>query len=76
MTIFRNTIIHADCIKALPMLPDRSVEFILTDPPYISAITEPATSRRVHGDDNERWLKPTFAEMYRVLANVSFCVSF
>ena len=36
MTILRNTILHADCLKALPMLPDKTVNFILTDPPYIT----------------------------------------
>jgi len=75
MTIFRNTIIHADCIKALPMLPDRSVGFILTDPPYITNY-QSRDGRRVPGDDNDTWLKPAFAQMYRVLANDSFCVSF
>jgi adenine-specific DNA-methyltransferase len=75
MTIFRNTIIHADCIKALPMLPDRSVGFILTDAPYITNY-QSRDGRRVPGDDNDTWLKPAFAQMYRVLANDSFCVSF
>jgi site-specific DNA-methyltransferase (adenine-specific) len=75
VTIFRNTIIHADCIKALPMLPDRSVGFILTDPPYITNY-QSRDGRRVPGDDNDTWLKPAFAQMYRVLANDSFCVSF
>lgn len=32
--------------------------------------------RRVINDDNDRWLKPAFAEMFRVLANDSFAVSF
>jgi len=64
MTPFRNTIIHADCIKALPMLPDKSVDFILTDPPYITNYRA-RDGRRVPGDDNDRWLKPAFAQMYR-----------
>jgi adenine-specific DNA-methyltransferase len=75
MTIFRNTIIHADCTKALPMLPDRSVEFILTDPPYITRYKS-RDGRRVPNDDNDKWLKPAFAQMHRVLADDSFCVSF
>lgn len=36
MTGLRNTILNADCLKAMPMLPDGSVDFILTDPPYIT----------------------------------------
>ena len=75
MTPFKNSIIHADCIKALPMLPDHSVDFILTDPPYITNYKS-RDGRRVPNDDNDKWLKPAFAEMYRVLANDSFAVSF
>lgn len=35
MCILTNTVLHADCLKALPMLMDGSMDFILTDPPYI-----------------------------------------
>ena len=75
MTIFRNTIIHADCINALPMLPDKSINFILTDPPYITNYRS-RDGRKIANDDNDSWLRPAFAEMYRVLAPDSFCVSF
>jgi DNA modification methylase len=75
MSIFTNTILHADCIKALPMLHDETVNFILTDPPYITQY-QSRDGRRVVNDDNDAWLKPAFAEMYRVLAPDSFGVSF
>jgi site-specific DNA-methyltransferase (adenine-specific) len=75
MTILTNTILNADCIKALPMLPDRTVNFILTDPPYITNYRS-RDGRRVANDDNDAWLRPAFAEMYRVLAHDSFAVSF
>jgi site-specific DNA-methyltransferase (adenine-specific) len=75
MTILTNTILNADCIKALPMLPDNSVNFILTDPPYITRYKS-RDGQTVHNDDNDAWLKPAFAQMFRVLASDSFCVSF
>jgi site-specific DNA-methyltransferase (adenine-specific) len=75
MNILTNTILNADCLKALPMLPDESVEFILTDPPYITRYKS-RDGRRVPNDDNDAWLMPAFTEMYRVLADDSFCVSF
>jgi adenine-specific DNA-methyltransferase len=75
MSILRNTILNADCLKALPMLQDRSVDFILTDPPYITRYKS-RDGRTIANDDNDVWLKPAFAEMYRVLANDSFCISF
>jgi site-specific DNA-methyltransferase (adenine-specific) len=75
MNILTNTILNADCLKALPMLPDGSVDFILTDPPYITRYKS-RDGRTVPNDDNDAWLVPAFAEMYRVLADDSFCVSF
>jgi site-specific DNA-methyltransferase (adenine-specific) len=75
MTSFINTIIHADCLHALPQLPTASVNFILTDPPYL-ANYKSRDGRIVPNDNNDAWLKPAFAEMYRVLAYNSFCVSF
>jgi site-specific DNA-methyltransferase (adenine-specific) len=57
------------------MLPDGSVDFILTDPPYITRYKS-RDGRTVPNDDNDAWLVPAFAEMYRVLADDSFCVSF
>ena len=32
---FENKIINADCLDILKQLPDKSIDFILTDPPYI-----------------------------------------
>jgi len=75
MTTHRNTIIHGDCLTVLPQLPAASVNFILTDPPYIARYKS-RDGRSVPNDDNGAWLKPAFAEMYRVLERDSFCVSF
>ena len=75
MNILTNTIINANCLKALPMLQDRSVNFILTDPPYLVRY-KPRDGRTVSGDDNAAWLKPAYAEMYRVLHADGFCFSF
>jgi site-specific DNA-methyltransferase (adenine-specific) len=75
MTILRNTILNADCLKAMPMIPDESINFILTDPPYITRYKS-RDGRTVPNDDNDTWLKPAFAEMYRVLAGDCFAVSF
>ena len=36
MTSHRNTIINGDCLDILPQLSPSSVDFILTDPPYIT----------------------------------------
>jgi DNA modification methylase len=70
-----NTIIHGDCLKILPTLAPGSANFILTDPPYLVNF-KARDGRTVPNDDNDAWLKPAFAEMYRVLADGAFCVSF
>jgi DNA modification methylase len=75
MTALRNTIIHGDCVSILPQLDAGSVNFVLTDPPYV-AHYKARDGRMVPNRDNFAWLKPAFAEMYRVLARDSFCVSF
>jgi DNA modification methylase len=71
----RNTILHGDCLDILPQLPAGSVDFVLTDPPYIARYVS-RDGRRVPNDDNDGWLKPAFAEIHRVLARDSFAVSF
>ena len=72
---YRNNVIHADCLQVLPTLAAESVNFILTDPPYITRYKS-RDGQTVPNDDNAAWLKPAFAEMYRVLAPDSFAVTF
>jgi len=70
-----NTILQGDCLSILPELPPGSANFVLTDPPYITRYRS-RDGRTVPNDDNAAWLAPAFAEIYRVLAPASFCVSF
>jgi adenine-specific DNA-methyltransferase len=64
-----------DCTDVMSYMPSQSVDFILTDPPYITRYRD-RKGRRVLGDDNSDWLQPAFRRMYRLLKNGSFCVSF
>jgi site-specific DNA-methyltransferase (adenine-specific) len=75
MSSLRNTILHADCTQFLPSLSSESVDFILTDPPYLVSY-RPRDGRSVSNDSNDTWLKPAFAQMYRVLAADGFCLTF
>jgi adenine-specific DNA-methyltransferase len=70
-----DSIIHADSLAFLPTLPAGSADFILTDPPYMTRYTS-RDGRKIFNDDGAAWLRPAFAEAYRVLAPNSFCVSF
>lgn len=71
----RNAILHGDCINLMQRLPSGSVDFILTDPPYLVRYRD-RSGRTIANDDNAAWLKPAFAEMYRALKPGGLAVSF
>ena len=75
MNTFCNTILQGDCLSILPQIRTGSVNFVLTDPPYLARYRS-RDGRTVPNDDNDAWLKPAFAEIYRTLQRNSFCVSF
>jgi DNA modification methylase len=70
-----NSVILGDCVAVMRGMESSTVDFILTDPPYIMRYRS-RDGRTVANDDNARWLRPAFAQMYRLLKNGSFCVSF
>jgi site-specific DNA-methyltransferase (adenine-specific) len=70
-----NSIWHGDCVRVMHAMKTGSVDFILTDPPYICRY-QSRTGQAIANDNNDRWLRPAFAEMYRVLKDSSFCLSF
>jgi DNA modification methylase len=70
-----NSVMHGDCVPLMSRMESESIDFILTDPPYITHYRS-RDGRTVTNDDNARWLRPAFGQMYRLLKNGSFCVSF
>jgi adenine-specific DNA-methyltransferase len=72
---FIDSVINANCLAALPQLPDGSVDFVLTDPPYLVGYHD-RHGRSIAGDVDGLWLKPAFREVFRVLKPGRFCVSF
>jgi site-specific DNA-methyltransferase (adenine-specific) len=71
-----NSIASGDCIEVMRSLPWASVDFILTDPPYLVNYRD-RSGRSVANDGNDgAWLKPAFRQMHRVLRPDSLCVSF
>ncbi|HTV06664.1 MAG TPA: DNA methyltransferase [Acidobacteriaceae bacterium] len=61
-----NTIVHGDCIEVMRQMPAESVDFILSDPPYLVNYRD-RTGRSIQNDSNDDWLKPAMKEAYRVL---------
>ena len=70
-----DTLLNGDCIEVMRGLGRESVDFILTDPPYLVDYRS-RDGRTIRNDADDRWLKPAFSEAHRVLRCDSFCVSF
>lgn len=72
---FINTITQGECINVMRTLPANSVDFILTDPPYLVNYRD-RSGRSIHNDADASWLKPAMAEAYRVLKQDRVAVMF
>lgn len=72
------TIYHGDCVEILPHLPAGSVDFVLTDPPYLVGYQGRWDGQKhvIVGDGDPGWLVPAFSEIWRVMRDDTFCVSF
>jgi adenine-specific DNA-methyltransferase len=68
-------VLQGDCVDVMRRIPSYSVDFVLTDPPYVTRYRA-RDGKSVKNDDNDRWLQPAFVQVYRVLKPDSFCVSF
>lgn len=70
-----NTVLHGDCISLMRSFPANSIDFILTDPPYLVRYQD-REGRSIQNDSNSDWLKPACQECYRVLKQDHFMISF
>jgi len=70
-----DTVLLGDCCNALAALPGRSIDFCLTDPPYLVNYRD-RSGRSLAGDRIGGWLEPAFAEVYRLLKADTVCDSF
>jgi DNA modification methylase len=63
--IWRDKIIHGDCLEILKGMPCNVIDFIVTSPPY--ADSRKSTYGGVHPDTYVEWFLPIAAELKRVL---------
>lgn len=70
-----NSITQGDCIQVMREMPANSVDFILTDPPYLVNYRD-RDGRTIQNDANADWLKPAMQEAYRVLKKDRVAVMF
>lgn len=68
-------IILGDCLAVMPTFPDRCVDLVLTDPPYLVNYQD-RSGRSIANDNDDVWLAPAFKQIYRVLRDDSLCISF
>lgn len=64
-----------DCVQVMAGYPASSVDFVLTDPPYLVGFKD-RSGRSIANDNNDEWVQPAFREMFRVLKPDSLAVSF
>jgi DNA modification methylase len=60
-----NQILHSDCIEVMRQIPANTIDFILTDPPYLLNYRD-RTGRTIQNDADQSWLKPAMAEAYHL----------
>jgi adenine-specific DNA-methyltransferase len=72
------TIIHGNSLDVLPRLPANSIDFCLTDPPYLVDYKGrwDGQKKTIVGDNDSSWVLPVFSEIHRVLKDDSFVVTF
>ena len=73
-----NKVIQGDCIEVMRNIPDKSIDLILTDPPYGINFCSPWTNRkeRLQNDKLDDWkemLPKMLAEFKRILTDTGCC---
>lgn len=64
-----------NCVEVMSGFPDKVVDLILTDPPYLVGFRD-RSGRTLAGDKTDEWLQPACTEMYRVLKKDALMISF
>lgn len=70
-----NHLLQGDCIPLLKEFPEKSVDLVVTDPPYLANYHD-RSGRTLEHDIQGDWLEPAFQEIGRVLKDNRFCISF
>ena len=59
-----DTILHGDCTNVMRRIADRSVDFVLTDPPYLCNYRS-RDGETVRNDRRGDWIYPAFRHIHR-----------
>jgi DNA modification methylase len=72
---FSNQILHGDCVELLRSLPAKSIDLVVTDPPYGVRYRD-RNGRTVANDDRLDRVLDAFSEVYRIMRSDTVCISF
>lgn len=75
MTFPENQIVQGDCVEVLKTLPGKSVDLVVTDPPYLVNY-RPRSGQTVRNDRGNAGFLAAFSDAYSVLKPHRFCVCF
>jgi adenine-specific DNA-methyltransferase len=75
---YLNCVLYGDCIDLMRKLPDACVDLVVADPPYLVDYRDRTRGGKsaYPNDTHSSWLKPAFAQIYRLLKPNRFCVCF
>jgi len=62
-----DTVLQDDCVTVMRRMRSETIDFVLTDPPYVNRYT--SRDGRSIRSGNFVWLKPAFVQLYRELNN-------
>lgn len=68
-------VLQGECAEILKALPDNSIDFVLTDPPYIVNYMD-RRGRTVANDQTPKQIKQVWRQVARVLKPDSLCFTF
>ncbi len=72
------SIYHGNCLDVLPEVASASIDFVLTDPPYLVNYRGrwDGEKKAIIGDNDSGWVTPAFAQVMRVMKDDCLCFSF
>ena len=72
-----NKFICGECLEEMKKMPDNSIDFIFTSPPYADQIKDYGTTGiKIRPDQFDNWFIPRAKEMFRILkTNGSFVLN-
>jgi len=71
-----NKIHNMDCVKGLKLIPNDSIDFIITDPPFNVSLNYDIINDNISNEEYSNWCYEWIVELYRVLKPRHYCVIF